>query len=341
MIISRTPLRISFLGGGTDYPTWFESHPGAVLATTVDKYIYVSCRYLPPFFDHSIRVSYSKMERANRVDEIEHPSVRTCLRFLGIESNVEIHTDADLPARTGLGSSSSFTVGLLHALHAYKGQLVTKMQLAQEAIHVEQNLIRENVGCQDQILASFGGLNRIDFNGQPTPVVAPVPLTQRRLDDFEQHLMLFYTGIARMASEIAGEQLRRIPEREPELLEIYRLVGEATNLLTGNGSLKEFGKLLHEYWVLKKALSSRISTSSIDEAYALARRNGAYGGKLLGAGGGGFLLIFADPDCQRRIREALRALLYVPVKLESTGSQIIVYQPNHPNRDGITNHARG
>ncbi|MBI3895983.1 MAG: kinase [Acidobacteria bacterium] len=331
MIISRTPLRISFFGGGTDYPLWFHSHRGAVLATTIDKYIYVSCRYLPPFFDHRVRISYSKTELANSASEIEHPSVRECMRFLGVESNAEIHTDADLPARTGLGSSSSFTVGLLHTLHAHKGQLATKMQLAQEAIHVEQELIGENVGCQDQILAAFGGLNRIEFKGKTEHSVAPIPLPSERLAQFEQHLMLFYTGISRMASAIVAEQLSRLEEKEKELGEMYRLVEDGVKELTANNSLSSFGKLLHESWMLKRSLSSQITNPLVDEAYAVGHSMGAYGGKLLGAGGGGFLLLFADPACQPRIRERLSKLLYVPVALESTGSQIIFYQPGYQN----------
>jgi len=334
MIISRNPLRISFIGGGTDYPRWFESRPGAVLATTIDKHIYVSCRYLPPFFDHRIRLSYSKIERANCPSEVEHPSIRECLRFLGVESNVEIHTDSDLPARTGLGSSSSFTVGLLNALHAYKGQLLTKMQLAREAIHVEQDMIGENVGCQDQILAAFGGLVRIGFNHGSDYTVTPIPLTQERLRQFEQHLMLFYTGIARTASLVVEEQLSRIEEEEKELTQMYQMVDEGVSELTGNGSLHKFGELLHEGWMLKRSLSSKITNAVIDQAYSAGRQSGAYGGKLLGAGGGGFLLLFADPACQPRIREILSGLLYVPVALEPTGSRIILYEPGYSASNG-------
>lgn len=332
MIISRTPLRISFFGGGTDYPTWFKHHLGAVLATTIDKYIYVTCRYLPPFFSHTIRVSYSKTEHSTRLDHIEHPSVRECLRFMGITSNVEIHTDADLPARTGLGSSSAFTVGLLNALHAYKGSLAVKAQLAREAIYVEQEVIRERVGCQDQILAAHGGLDRIDFNSGSAFQIAPIPLTRERLEEFQQHLMLFYTGRPRIASEIVIEQLERTKEKEKELTAMHAMVDEGVQLLTSSSSFKEFGNLLHESWTLKRSLSSRVSTTEIDEACVIARRLGAYGGKLLGAGGGGFLLIFADHACQGKIREALSPFPYVPVALESTGSQLIFYQPNYQQR---------
>ena len=328
MIISRTALRISFFGGGTDYPAWLQYHPGAVLATTIDKYIYVTCRHLPPIFRHKIRVSYSQLEHAAGIDQVEHPSVRECLRYLGI-SNVEIHTDADLPARTGLGSSSAFTVGLLNVLHAHQGTLVTKTQLATEAIHVEQNMIGENVGCQDQVLAAHGGLNRIDFNGGSRFQITPIPLTRRRMEEFQQHLMLFYTGISRVASEIVVEQLQKIETKEKELMEMCRLVDDGVHILASDQSWKEFGNLLHETWLLKRSLSSKLSNAEIDEAYAVGRRLGAYGGKLLGAGGGGFLLLFAEVGCQPRIREGLALLPYVPVRLESSGSHLIFYQPNY------------
>ncbi len=332
MIITRTPLRVSFFGGGTDYPAWFREHAGAVLATTLNKYIYVSCRYLPPFFDHTVRISYSKMEHVCTVDAIDHPAVRESLRFMGIESNVEIHTDADLPARTGLGSSSAFTVGLLNALHAFRGEMVTRQRLAEEAAYVEQNMIRENVGCQDQVLTAYGGLNRVEFSGESI-CVRPVPLAQARLKSFEQHMMLFFTRITRSASQIAAEQLERLAANGKSLEEIYRMVDEGSRLLTSNGGWREFGELLHESWMLKRSLSSSVTTPDVDRAYAAARQAGAYGGKLLGAGGGGFLLICADPSCQPRIRAALEGLLYVPMKFESTGSQVIFYQPSHAADD--------
>lgn len=328
MIISRTPLRISFFGGGTDYPDWFRDHPGAVLATTIDKYIYVSCRYLPPFFDHTLRISYSRLEYASTLDAIVHPAVRECLRFMGVTSNVEIHTDADLPARTGLGSSSAFTVGLLNVLHAFQGELATKQQLAAEAIQVERDALRESVGCQDQTLAAHGGLNGVEFSASSTSVV-PIPMKLARLEEFERHLMLFYSGIARNASEIASQQLKRIAANRPSLERMYEMVEEGRRLLGAGGSWRSFGELLHEGWLLKRSLSKTVSTEAVDEAYVVARRAGAYGGKLLGAGGGGFLLVFADPAVQPAVRTALAGLLCVPVKLETGGTQIIFYQPNH------------
>ncbi len=327
MIISRTPLRVSFFGGGTDYPDWFRDHHGAVLATTVDKYIYISCRHLPPFFDHTLRISYSQLEHVNTVDAIGHPSVRECLRFTGVDANLEVHTDADLPARTGLGSSSAFTVGLLHVLHAYRGELATRQQLAAEATHVERDAIHESVGCQDQILAAYGGLNLVEFSADSTSVI-PVPLKAARLEAFESHLMLFYSGIARHASTVAAQQLARLPENRRTLSRMYDMVREGHALLV-NAAWRDFGELLHESWVLKRSLAASVSTGRIDEAYARARHAGAFGGKLLGAGGGGFLLVFADPERQGAIRSALADLLPVPVGLDSTGSQIIFYQPNH------------
>lgn len=328
MIITRTPLRVSFLGGGTDYPAWYRDHGGAVLATTVNKYIYVLCRYLPPFFDHTFRISYSKLEHVRGLDAIDHPAVRECLRFMGVASNLEIHTDADLPARTGLGSSSAFTVGLLNALHAFKGQMATKEQLAEEATHIEHGVLRENVGCQDQILAAYGGLNRVAFSAQCASV-QPIPLTRSRLESFERHALLFFTGITRSASQVAAEQLGRLGSNGRSLEEMQHLVEEGCRLLGGDGSFREFGELLHESWMLKRSLARSVSNEKIDRAYAAAREAGAYGGKLLGAGAGGFLLVFADPDRHERIKAALADLLHVPVKLESTGSQVIFYQPNH------------
>jgi len=328
MIISRTPFRVSFFGGGTDYPAWYRENGGAVLATTIDKYCYITCRYLPPFFDHKDRIVYSKIERIKDIEEIEHPSVRETLRFMDIDKGVEIHHDADLPARTGLGSSSSFTVGLLHALYALKGTMCTKKQLAEEAIHIEQNMIKENVGSQDQILAAFGGFNRIDFGGEDDFQIRPITLNDQRLELLQNHLMLCFTGFSRAASEIAGQQIKNIPHKKKELTTMHQMVDEAQNILNGNNDLLEFGKLLHESWQLKRSLSDKVSTSEIDEIYDAARNAGAIGGKLLGAGGGGFILFFAEPEIQPRIKAKLDRFLHVPFRFESLGSQIIFYAPN-------------
>lgn len=328
MIISRTPFRISFFGGGTDYPVWYWENSGAVLGTTIDKYCYITCRCLPPFFEHKHRIVYSETELVQDIDEIRHPAVRETLRFMRITEGLEIHHDGDLPARTGLGSSSSFTVGLLHALYALKGIMPSKMQLAQNAIHVEQDMIKENVGSQDQFLAAFGGLSRIDFSGEHNIQIKRVIIKPQRLESLQNHLMLFFTGLSRKASEIAGEQIKQIPNKKRELAEMHRMVDEAISILNGDNNLLEFGKLLHESWQLKRSLTNKISTPYTDFLYETAISAGATGGKLLGAGGGGFMLFFVKPKLQPKVREALSGVLSVPFRFESSGSQIIFYEPD-------------
>lgn len=328
MIISRTPYRISFFGGGTDYPTWYRENEGAVLATTIDKYCYLSCRWLPPFFKHKHRVVYSQIELPQKIDDIEHPSVRETLKFMGINNGIEIHHAGDLPHRTGLGTSSSFTVGLLHALYGLKGIMPSKMQLALKAIHIEQNMIRENVGSQDQTLAAFGGFNRIDFGvkNDEGDIINITPITVNS-EGLESHLMLFFTGFSRAASELAGEVLRSIPRKAKELTEMREMVAEGAQLLRGEGDLMQFGRLLHESWQLKRSLAKGVSTNCIDRLYHTAIEAGATGGKLCGAGGGGFLLLFVAPELQERVRKKLDFLLEVPFHFESEGSKIIFFQP--------------
>ncbi|MBI3601321.1 MAG: kinase [Candidatus Omnitrophica bacterium] len=327
MIISRTPFRVSFFGGGTDYNGWFQEHKGAVLATTIDKYCYITCRYLPPFFEHKSRIIYSKMEHVHGIDDIDHPSVREVLRFLNIKEGIEIHHDGDLPARTGLGSSSSFTVGLLNSLYALKGAMVTKERLATEAIDIEQNRIKENVGCQDQTLAAYGGFNYIEFGGPNHLRVQPLTISTAQLNLLQEHLMLFFTGFSRSASQIAAHQVKNIPHKKAELNRMYEMTQEAVQILNSN-NLLAFGRLLGEGWKLKRTLSDKISTAHIDELYEGAIRAGAIGGKLLGAGGGGFVLLFVEPQRKPKVREALKNLLEVPIKFENLGSQIIFYQPD-------------
>lgn len=327
MIISRTPFRISFFGGGTDYPAWFKDHPGAVMATTIDKYCYISCRYLPPFFEHRSRIIYSKMEHVKQIDEIDHPAVREVLRFLSIHDGVEIHHDGDLPARTGLGSSSSFTVGLLNSLYALKGIMPTKERLAKEAIYVEQEMCKENVGCQDQMLAAYGGFNFIEFGGNNHLKVTPVTIPNSKLEELQNHIMLYFTGFSRNASEVAKHQVQNIPMKQKELKAMYDMVYYALEILN-SGNIKKFGELLHESWQIKRNLSDKISTSHIDDIYETARSAGALGGKLLGAGGGGFVLVFVPPEKQQRVKEKLKNLLQVPFKFENLGTQVIFYQPN-------------
>lgn len=328
MIISRTPYRVSFFGGGTDYPAWFRENGGAVLATSINKYCYISARYLPPFFEHRSRIVYSKVETVKTIDEIQHPVVRAVLRYLGIEEGVEIHHDGDLPARTGIGTSSTFTVGILHALHALRQRMVSKEALAREAIEVEQVILRENVGVQDQISAAFGGLNRIEIRPDGSFVVTPVILPPGRREELEGSLLLFFTGFARTASEVVKEQLERTAANAAQLRRMYAMVGEGVEILASGGPIEAFGELLHEAWTLKRSLSGRVSTAEIDAIYDAARAAGAVGGKLLGAGGGGFILFVVPPDRQPAVREALRRLLHVPFAFESGGSQIIVYQPD-------------
>ncbi|MDP2729891.1 MAG: GHMP kinase [Dehalococcoidales bacterium] len=328
MIISRTPFRISFFGGGTDYPVWYEENGGAVLATTINKYCYITCRYLPPFFEHKHQVVYSIMERVQSIDEIRHPSVRETLKFMGIAEGMEIHHNGDLPARTGLGSSSSFTVGLLHALYALKGVMPSKMELALKAIQIEQEILRESVGSQDQLLAAFGGFNKIEFGEKNAFQVCPITLSSNRLELLQSHLMLIFTGFSRTASEIAGEQIKVTPNKKEELKEMYGMVDEAINILNGDSDISDFGKLLHESWQLKRSLTDKISTLYIDGIYDAAIKAGAAGGKLLGAGGGGFILFLVRPELQPRVKESLPGLLQVPFRFENSGSQIIFYEPN-------------
>lgn len=324
MIISRTPFRISFFGGGTDYPVWYEKNGGATLSTTIDKYTYITARYYPPFFPAKYRVVYSKIEAVNKHDEIDHPSVREVLKFLNMEEGVEIHNAADLPARSGLGSSSSFTVGLLHALYRLVKRPVTKRGLAMDAIHVEQNLIKENVGSQDQIAAAFGGFNKITFGPNNTIEVEEVSPPAGRLEVLNDYLMLFFTGFSRIASEVAAEWIKNAPQKEKELHAMHKMVDEAVAILNDpKRSLNDFGRLLHETWQIKRGLNRAVTTSYIDEIYERARRAGAIGGKLLGAGQGGFMLIYADPSLHPRIREALKELVHVPFKFESFGTHII------------------
>lgn len=327
MIITRTPFRISFFGGGTDYPKWYQEHGGVVVATTIDKYCYISCRYLPPFFDHKYRIVYSRIENVKHIDEIEHPAVQAVLRYMQCERGLEVHHDGDLPARSGLGSSSSFTVGLLNALMALQGKYISNEDLAKMAIHVEQDIIKENVGSQDQISAAYGGLNRIEFLRDGSFRVNPIILHQERLSEFQDHLMLFFTGFSRIASEIAKSKIDNLKARTVELKQMKEIAHEAIDLLQGTSSLEEIGKLLDQSWKYKRSLSDKVSTSDIDQIYETAIKAGATGGKLLGAGGGGFMLFFVKPELQARVREALGHLVHVPFRFENGGSRVALYQP--------------
>ncbi len=330
MIITRTPFRISFFGGGTDYPAWYQEHGGVVLATSIDKYCHISCRYLPPFFEHKHRIVYSIIENVQRVDEIKHPAVRAILSWADCDDlGLEIHHDGDLPARSGLGSSSSFTVGLIHALAALRGKYISKDELATQAINMEQHIIKENVGSQDQISAAFGGFNRIDFKRNDTFQVSPIILTKDRLHEFQSHLMLCFTGFSRIASEIAKSKIDNFKRREAELHRMTEMVDEAIKVLqSSRTSIDEVGRLLHESWACKRRLSERVSTPEIDQLYEEAVRVGALGGKILGAGGGGFLLLFVKPELQPKVQGRLKHLVHVPFRFESSGSRVVLYQPN-------------
>jgi D-glycero-alpha-D-manno-heptose-7-phosphate kinase len=327
MIITRTPMRISFFGGGTDYPIWYREHGGSVLATTIDKSCYITCRWLPPFFEYQSRISYSKVENVDSNAAIEHPSVRGCLQLLGINDGVEIHHVADLPARTGLGTSSAFTVGLLLALYALKNQMRDKEALAADAIRVEQELLREAVGAQDQVSAAYGGFNRINFQKDAIEVKR-VLAAPSRMAELEQHLALYFTGFSRIASEIAKEQILMTPHRTRELETMQQMVNEAEAIITNPSCpIGEFGKMLHESWKLKRTLTRNITNSSIDEIYDAGLSAGALGGKLLGAGGGGFMLFFVPPEQRRRLRMRLQKLLCIPFSFSDRGSHVVVYEP--------------
>ena len=329
MVITKTPFRISFFGGGTDHPDWFNHHGGKVLATTFDKYCYISVRVLPPFFEHKHRIVYSKIESVNEIESINHPSVREVLKYLNYPKGLEIHHDGDLPARSGLGSSSSFTVGILNALSAMNGDYKSPYQLATDAIHVEQNLIKECVGCQDQISAAYGGFNEIEFNKDGSFLVEPLVVQKEGLEDLNNHLMLFFTGVSRYSSEILTSQLANLSNCQSQMNELRDMVDEGASILRNqNNSLDDFGKLLDKSWKNKRSLSKLITNNIIDELYSNAIKAGALGGKILGAGGGGFILFFVKPENQINVAKVMEKLTHVPFKFENTGSKVVLYQPD-------------
>jgi D-glycero-alpha-D-manno-heptose-7-phosphate kinase len=329
MIISRTPFRISFFGGGTDYPEWYSEHGCAILSTTIDKYCYLSVRELPPFFAHKFRVVYSIVENVGDVSEIQHPAVRGVLGWLKVAKGLEIHHDGDLPARSGLGSSSAFTVGLINAVHALQGQYVTKEALASEAIHIEQRVLHERVGLQDQVSTAFGGFNCITVTKDGTYTVSPMVLPRERLEALQDHLMLVFTGISRNAPDIAETVVGNFKQKTADMHGLRQMVDQAITILTTPSTdLVEFGKLLKEAWTLKRSLSDRVSNATVDALMDTAMRAGAIGGKLLGAGGGGFALLFVRPEDRARVQESVRKLITVPFKFEMAGSRIVLYQPD-------------
>ena len=317
---------MSFFGGGTDFPEYYKKNGGAVISTTFDKYCYVSVRHLPRFFDYKNELIYSKIERVKSEDEIVHPAIRNAMKMMDMHE-LRITYDADLPARSGLGTSSSFAVGLLNAFYALKGKYADKRKLADDAIYLERVLCDESGGVQDQIAAAFGGLNRIDFDADGYRV-SPIIISPERKRELNDSLLLFFTGFSRFSSDIQEGTKRAIKDKEAELKEMYALVDEAEAVLTDKSkSLSEFGRLLNHTWELKRGISSSISTDSIDSLYKKAMEAGALGGKLLGAGGGGFLLFFAEPDARASVMKAMDELLHVPFEFENNGTGVVHYSP--------------
>ena len=327
MAISRTPYRISFFGGGTDYPEWYRIHGGAVLSMAINKYCYITGRHLPPFFGIRHRIVWSHIETVGAISEILHPAVRAGLQASGFDDDegVELHHQGDLPARSGIGSSSAFAVGLINVLHAMRGQSVKKDELARAAIDLEQNKLKETVGCQDQVASAYGGLNVIRFNKDGNIGVEPLGLTDGQLQTFEQKLMVFYTGTSRLSSTLSKQLVDNLGAKTKNLQRMQAMVPEAVELLR-KSDLDSFGRLLHESWTLKRGLTGAISTSAIDRIYDDAIRAGALGGKLLGAGGAGFMVFVVPNDKQEQVREALSQLISVPVRVDFTGSTIIYRQ---------------
>lgn len=324
MIITQTPFRMSFFGGGTDFSGFYNEHGGAVLSTTFDKYAYVTVRHLPPFFDYRTHLTYSKEEKVNSIEEIKHPAIRNAMQWLDMHK-IRMTYEADLPARSGLGTSSSFAVGMLEAFYALKGKYADKRKLADDAIYLERTLCAEAGGIQDQIAASFGGFNRIDFS-RDGYTVRPVIMNRERKEELNSQLMLFFTGFSRFSSDIQKGTEKSMKDKTSQLIEMYHLVDEAEKILTDkNISLNEFGKLLDYTWKLKRGISGGISTGSIDEQYAKAMNAGALGGKLLGAGGGGFLLFYVPLEKQADVKNALKDQMCVPFKFENDGTKIIYY----------------
>ena len=324
MIITKTPFRMSFFGGGTDMPDFFKEYGGAVISTTFDKYCYVNVRHLPRFFDYKTELAYSKMERVTDVNDIVHPAIREAMKYLDMQE-IRLTYEADLPARSGLGTSSSFAVGMLSAFYALKGKYADKKKLADDAIYLERTLCNEAGGWQDQIAASFGGLNRINFNADGY-TVDPIIISPERKQQLNNNLMLFFTGFTHFSAEVQASVGK--VDKTKEKLEMLKLVDDAQNILTDkNTSLDEFGRLLDLTWRLKRQTGAKISTDSIDALYERGIKAGALGGKLLGAGGGGFLLFYVEPEKQEAVKKAMSDLLYVPFEFENSGTRVIHFTP--------------
>ena len=327
MIISRTPFRISFFGGGTDYPEWYNENGGTVISTTINRYCYISLRNLPPYFDYKYSIRYSKREIVKKIENIEHPSVKACFKkFLNPNQSVELVHHADIPDKSGIGSSSSFTVGLINCLSYFDNQILSKKELAFKAIDIEQNVIKEVVGSQDQAIVSFGGFNKITFSKDKVFEVTPIPLNQKNQDTINQSIVLLFTGFTRYSSEVSKEQKKRISDNSEYLKQLTEITEEAYKMLSDQKkfSIKEFGKFLDQNWQVKKKLSSNISNKHIDKLYEKGMKLGAYGGKLLGAGSGGFMCFIVDKNKKNDFVKKFK-LLHIPIKLDITGSQIVYY----------------
>ena len=327
MVISQTPFRMSFVGGGTDFQEFFNEYGGAVISTTFDKYCYVNVRHLPGFFDFSTELSYSKIERVNQIEDICHPAIREAMRNLGMR-DIRLTYEADLPARSGLGTSSSFAVGMLHAFHALKGEYVTKRKLADEAIYLERICCDEAGGLQDQIAVSYGGLNRIDFSNEGYSV-RPIIISPEKKKRLNENLLLFFTGFARFSADIQKSYCASIDDNKKTLLEMLQIVDEVEKILPSGGELREFGRLLDYSWKLKRGYTDKVSTDTIDLIYAKAIAAGAICGKILGAGGGGFLLLYVEPDYQKQVKEVLKDFLFVPFTFENIGTRILFFNSDN------------
>lgn len=334
MIITKTPFRMSFFGGGTDMEEFFKENGGAVISTTIDKYCYVTVRHLPRFFDYSTELVYSKIERVTTENEIEHPAIRNAMQYLDMHE-LRLTYEADLPARSGLGTSSSFAVGMLNAFYALKGKYACKKKLADEAIYLERVLCAEEGGWQDQIAASFGGLNRINFNRDGYEV-KPIIISPERKEELNNNLLMFFTGFTRFSSEIQkANNETSIDEKRNILKKMYNMVDEAEEILVDkNRNLDDFGRLLHQSWNLKRKTGKAISTNAIDALYEKGIKAGAIGGKLLGAGGGGFLLFYVPKDKQENVKKVMKDLLYIPFKFDNAGTSIIHYTPENYELEG-------
>ena len=317
---------MSFFGGGTDMPAFFNEHGGAVISTTFDKFCYVNVRHMPPFHPYISELVHNRFERVNNLEEIEHPLIRECMKLHDIHE-IRLTYEGDLPARTGLGTSSTFAVGMLNAFCALKGKMMSKRQLAQEAIHVERDILQEHGGWQDQVAAAYGGLNRIDFHDHDFSV-RPIIISPERKKELDENLLLFYTGVQRYSSVIQADTFAKPVDKTRQLLDMLALVDEAEMVLTDKEkSLNEFGKLLDMTWKLKRGTGSKVSNGSIDELYDIGIKTGALGGKLLGAGGGGFLLFYCEKEKQEFLKNALEKLMIVPFNFENDGAQVLYYSP--------------